>query len=64
MRRAAQEPDWFCGFRFGYELIVPLYDGQLFPLQSLADILAIEAAENDCSVNRRGGVLLSIHGGC
>ncbi len=34
----------------GYELIAPLYDGQLVPLQSLADLLAIEAAKDDCSV--------------
>ena len=54
----------FCGFGLGYELIAPLYDRQLVPLQSLADLLAIEAAEDDCSVNSRGGVLLSIHGGC
>jgi hypothetical protein len=30
----------------GYELIPPLYDWQLVPLQSLADLLAIEAAED------------------
>ncbi len=57
-------PDWFCGFGLGYELIAPLYDSQLVPLQSLADLLAIEAAEDNCSVDSRGGVLLSIHCGC
>jgi hypothetical protein len=35
--------------------------GNLF--LSLADFLATEAAEHDCYVNSRGGVLLSIHGG-
>ncbi len=55
--------DWFCRFRLGDELIAPLYDGQLVHLQSLADLLAIETAENDCSVDSRGGILLNIHGG-
>jgi hypothetical protein len=31
--------------------MLPLDDGQLVPLQSLTDLLAIEAAEDDCSVN-------------
>ncbi len=47
-----------------YELIPPLYDRQLVPLQSLADLLAIEAAEDNCSVNSGGGVLLSNSSGC
>jgi hypothetical protein len=56
--------DWFCRFGLGYELIPPLYDGQLVSLQSLADLLAIDAAEDDCSDNSGGGVLLSISSGC
>jgi hypothetical protein len=39
--------------------------GDLFHYNhSLADLLAIGAAEDNSSVNSRGGVLLSIHDGC
>jgi hypothetical protein len=48
----------------GYELIQPLYDGQLVPLQSGPDILALEAAEDGGFVDGGGGILLSILSGC
>ena len=38
--------------------------GNLFLYNRSLFFLAIEAAEDDGSVNSRGGVLLSIHGGC
>ena len=53
--------------RGGTELqadLLQAVDWQLVPLQPGPDILALEAAEDDCPANGKGGVLLSIHGGC
>ncbi len=47
-----QCPNWVCIFGLGYELIQPLYTGQHVPLQSIADLLAIKAADEDCSVKQ------------